>query len=140
MGLRKDVMDLVTEIGKIKTIEGAREIFKQKMDQTHLSRIQQIKNEKILIKIANAIKMCDPDEVFVNTGSEEDREFIKELALKKGEESNLPMKDHTIHYDLKEEQGRIIDRTFYIETPGEEVSSLAKKMSRDGSKSLAELL
>ena len=131
MGLRKDVMDLVTEIGKIKTIEEAREIFKQKMDQTHLSRIQQIKNEKILIKIANAIKMCDPDEVFVNTGSEKDREFIKELALKKGEESNLPMKDHTIHYDLKEEQGRIIDRTFYIETPGEEVSSLAKKMSRD---------
>ncbi len=131
MGLRKDIMDLVTEIGKIKTIEEAMEIFKQKMDQTHLSRIQQIKNQKVLIKIANAIKMCDPDEVFVNTGSEEDRKFIKELALKKGEESNLPMKDHTIHYDLKEEQGRIIDRTYYIETKGEEVSSLAKKMSRD---------
>ena len=90
MGLRKDVMDLVTEIGTIKTIEEAMEIFKQKMDQTHLSRIQQIKNQNILIKIANAIKMCDPDDVFVNTGSEEDRNFIKELALKKGEESLPP--------------------------------------------------
>jgi phosphoenolpyruvate carboxykinase (GTP) len=29
------------------------------------------------------------------------------------------MAGHTIHYDLKEEQGRIIDRTFYIANPDE---------------------
>ena len=131
MGLRKDVMDLVTEIGGITTLEDANKVFESKMDETHLARLKEIKTERVLLKIANALKMVDPDEVFVNTGSEEDRAFIRELALKKGEESTLPMKDHTIHYDLKEEQGRIIDRTFYIETPGEEISSLANKKSRE---------
>ena len=131
MGLRKDVMDIVTEFGKITTLEDAMKVFEEKMDQTQLSRLLQIKTQNVLLKIANAIKMCDPDEVFINTGSDEDLKFIKELALKKGEESTLPMKDHTIHYDLKQEQGRIIDRTFYIETEGEEISSLAKKMPRD---------
>jgi phosphoenolpyruvate carboxykinase (GTP) len=38
---------------------------------------------------------------------------------------------HTIHYDLKEEQGRIIDRTFYIANPNDLVSSLANKIYRD---------
>ena len=38
------------------------------------------------------------------------------------------MKDHTIHYDLKDEQGRIVDRTFYIVNEGEQASSLGKKM------------
>ena len=131
MGLRKDVMDIVTEFGKITTLEDAMKVFEEKMDQTQLSRLLQIKTQNVLLKIANAIKMCDPDEVFINTGSDEDLKFIKELALKKGEESTLPMKDHTIHYDLAQEQGRIIDRTFYIETEGEEISSLAKKMPRD---------
>ena len=36
------------------------------------------------------------------------------------------MKDHTIHFDLAQEQARIIDRTFYIVNEGEKVSVLAK--------------
>jgi hypothetical protein len=40
------------------------------------------------------------------------------------------MRGHTIHFDLKEEQGRIIDRTFYIYNQGEEVNSLALKNDR----------
>jgi phosphoenolpyruvate carboxykinase (GTP) len=40
------------------------------------------------------------------------------------------MKDHTIHFDLKDEQGRIVDRTFYIVNEGEEISALAKKKLR----------
>jgi phosphoenolpyruvate carboxykinase (GTP) len=85
----------------------------------------------VILKIANAIVLCGPDKVFVNTGSEADRQYIRELSIQKGEEAPLPMKDHTIHYDLKEEQGRIIDRTFYIANPNDLVSSLANKIYRD---------
>ncbi|MFC1515579.1 phosphoenolpyruvate carboxykinase domain-containing protein, partial [Thermodesulfobacteriota bacterium] len=42
----------------------------------------------------------------------------------------LPMPGHTIHFDLKEEQGRIVDRTYYIANEGEEISSLANKIDR----------
>ncbi|MCJ7772106.1 MAG: phosphoenolpyruvate carboxykinase (GTP) [Desulfobacterales bacterium] len=129
LGKRKGV-DIVNEIGGIKTIEEAMSLFNSKMDDEHLTRIQQIKNPEILIKIANAIVMCEPDSAYVNVGSEQDKQFIRDLALKKGEESKLPMKGHTIHFDLKQEQGRIIDRTFYIANEGELISSLANKKLR----------
>ncbi len=128
---KKKGIDIVSKIGGIETIDAAMETFKENMDQENFSRIQQLKNQDALLKVANAIAMCRPDQVFINTGSSEDKAFIKELALNKGEEADLPMKDHTIHYDLKDEQGRIVDRTFYIANEGEQISSLANKKLRD---------
>ena len=130
MGPKKDVIDIVSELGGIKTPEAAQEILKAKMDAANQAKLRQIKNPEILKKMANAVVMCEPDAVFIATGSEEDRQFVRDLSLEKGEESTLSMEGHTIHYDLKEEQGRIIDRTFYIHNEGEEVNSLAKKKDR----------
>ncbi len=130
MGPKKDVIDIVTELGGIKTNEAAQKLIEERLDATNLSKLSLIKNESVLRKIANAIVLCDPDSVFINTASAEDRQFIRDLSIEKGEESKLPMENHTIHYDLKDEQGRIIDRTFYIHNEGEEVNSLAKLKDR----------
>ena len=127
---KREGIDVVAEIGGIKTPEAALELFEQKMDAEHLARIQKIKNKEARLKIANAIAMCQPDQVYINTGSKDDHQFICALALEKGEEAKLPMDGHTIHYDLKEEQGRIIDRTFYLTNPDDLVSSLANKIDR----------
>ena len=127
---KKRGIDIVAEIGGITTYEAAIKLFKYKLDKENLSRIQKIKHSEVVLKIANAIAMCDPEAVFINTGSEADKQYIREMALKKGEEAKLPMDKHTIHYDLKDEQGRIIDRTFYITNQGEDVNSLANKMDR----------
>ncbi len=134
-------IDIVTHLGGITSMAAARDVFASKMDAANVSKINRIKNEKVLLKIANAVAMCRPDAVFVNTGTEEDRQFIRELALQKGEESSLPMKNHTIHFDLSGEQGRIIDRTFYITNPDENVSSLANRMERtDALKQVEEIM
>ena len=130
MGPKKDVIDIVTELGGIKTNESAQQLIEERLDATNLSKLSLIKNASVLRKIANAIVLCDPDSVFINTASDEDRQFIRDLSIEKGEESKLPMDGHTIHYDLKDEQGRIIDRTFYIHNEGEEVNSLAKLKDR----------
>ena len=130
MGPKKDVIDIVTELGGKKTIESAQKLIEERLDATNLSKLSPIKNESVLRKIANAIVLCDPDSVFINTASDEDRQFIRDLSIEKGEESKLAMENHTIHYDLKDEQGRIIDRTFYIHNKGEEVNSLAKLKDR----------
>jgi phosphoenolpyruvate carboxykinase (GTP) len=131
MGPKKDVIDIVTELGGIKTNESAQKLIEERLDATNLSKISLVKNESVLRKIANAIVLCDPDSVFINTASDEDRQFIRDLSIEKGEESKLPMEGHTIHYDLKDEQGRIIDRTFYIHNEGEEVNTLAKLKGRN---------
>jgi phosphoenolpyruvate carboxykinase (GTP) len=123
-------IDIVMEVGGITTFQEAMQLFENKLDETNLSRIQKITHTDVVIKIANSIAMCKPDAVFINTGSDFDKTHIKEMALRKGEEEKLPMPDHTIHFDLKDEQGRIIDRTFYIANEGEDISSLANKMDR----------
>jgi phosphoenolpyruvate carboxykinase (GTP) len=130
MAPKKDVIDIVTELGGIRTAEAADKLFEARVEAAQLTKLNRIKNEAVRLKIANAIALCDPDKVFIDTASDEDRQFIKDLSLEKGEEKKLPMENHTIHYDLKEEQGRIIDRTFYISNEGEEVNSLANRMDR----------
>jgi phosphoenolpyruvate carboxykinase (GTP) len=127
---KKKGIDIVIEIGGITTWQAAMQLFEDKLDQENLVRIKKIRHPEVVLKIANAIAMCEPDSIFVNTGSEADRKFIREMSLTNGEEAKLPMEGHTIHYDLKEEQGRIIDRTFYIANEGEEISSLANKIDR----------
>ena len=127
---KKKGIDIVVEVGGITTLKEAMQLFENKLDTTNLSRIQKITHPEVVIKIANSIAMCKPDAVFINTGSESDKNHIREMALRNGEEAKLPMENHTIHFDLKDEQGRIIDRTFYIANEGEVISSLANKMDR----------
>ena len=127
--VNKDI-DLINELGKIETIESAKAVFEQYMDEKHLSRILKMDNPQILIRIANSIVLCNPRSIFVNAGSMEDKQFIKDLAIEKGEESPLAMENHTIHFDLAKEQGRIVDRTYYIANPEDLVSSLANRMDR----------
>ena len=126
----KKGIDILAEIGGINTLDEAKALFELRCDQEDVTKLSKITNEEALLKIANAISMTNPDAVFVNTGSDTDVQKVREMSLKKGEEQPLAMKDHTIHFDLAQEQARIIDRTFYIVNEGEEVSVLAKKILR----------
>jgi len=137
MAPQKNCIDIVTQLGGINDLKGAQRVFQKKLRADNLDKLGQIQNPEVLKKIANAIVLCEPDSVFIDTGSEDDRQFIRDLAIKKGEESPLPMAGHTIHFDLKQEQGRIIDRTFYIYNEGEGVNSLALKKLR--TEALAEI-
>ncbi len=123
--------DIAQRIGQVTNLEDAMSVLQGKMDPANFSKIKAISNADVIIKIANAIVICEPDAVFINTGSEEDKQWVRQKALSNGEEEALPMPNHTIHYDLNDEQGRIIDRTYYIVNSGEEVSSLANKMERE---------
>jgi phosphoenolpyruvate carboxykinase (GTP) len=126
----KKGLDILSEIGGVKTLAEAKALFEKKCDKENLNKINKIQNEEALLKIANAISMIGAEPVFVNTGSKADLIKVKEMSIKKGEERPLAMKDHTIHFDLAEEQGRVVDRTLYIVNEDEETSSLAKKISR----------
>ncbi|MBN1178926.1 MAG: phosphoenolpyruvate carboxykinase (GTP) [Anaerolineae bacterium] len=124
-------VDILTEVGGIKTLDEARAFFETRCDSDTVAKLSRIANAEALLKIANAISMTDPDAVFVNTGSDADVRRVREMSIEKGEEQPLAMEGHTIHYDLCQEQARIIDRTFYIVNPDEPVSVMAKKILRD---------
>ena len=123
--------DILTHLGGIETTEEAWELFRTRMGRTELAKLEKITTEKAWLKIANSIAVCRPDRVFINSGSAIDLETIRALSIAKGEERALAMPDHTIHFDLAQEQARIVDRTFYIVNPDEKISVLAKKIVRD---------
>ncbi|WP_035238014.1 phosphoenolpyruvate carboxykinase (GTP) [Desulfobacter vibrioformis] len=121
-------MDPLNTLGKISTPTQAQNLFELKLDSTQSAKMARIKHPEVRIRIANAIALCRPSKVFINTGSDEDKDAIRKIALERGEERPLAMAGHTIHFDLAGEQGRIVDRTYYIAEPQDLVSSLANRM------------
>ena len=77
---------------------------KSKMSAEQYARLERIETTDAWLKIANAVAHCQPEDVFINTGSDADLQFIRERSLAKGEEAKLAMKGHTIHFDLPQEQ------------------------------------
>jgi phosphoenolpyruvate carboxykinase (GTP) len=82
MGPQKNCIDIVTELGGIKDLKAAQRVFKEKLNAENLDKLKRVQNPEVLKKIANAIVLCEPDSVFIDTGSEEDRQFIRGLSLK----------------------------------------------------------
>ena len=122
--------DILTVVGGISTIGAARELFAAQLDDAAQEKLSQIENEEALIKVANSISLGKPDSVFINTGSADDVQWIREYSLAKGEEKSLAKEGHTIHFDLPQDQARLVNQTFYIINEGEQMSSLAKSVLR----------
>ncbi len=128
--LKKGV-EILREVGGIKSIEEAQTLLKNKLDDSNYQKLSKIKTKDAIIKIANSISICEPDEVFIITDTKEDAAEVKRRSIETGEETPLAIKNHTIHFDLPEDQGRLVDQTFYIINPGEDTSSIAKTELRD---------
>ncbi len=110
--------DILAAVGNVPDIQAARDIFSEKLDDSNQKKLARISNEDALLKIANAIAMCRPDTVFVNTGSPEDIDWIRNYSLLKGEEKKLAKEGHTIHFDLPQDQAGWSTRPFTSSTAG----------------------
>ncbi|MBN1607559.1 MAG: phosphoenolpyruvate carboxykinase (GTP) [Polyangiaceae bacterium] len=122
--------NILSELGGIKTHRQVSELFQARLDASSRRKLGRIENQSALLKIANTVALLEPAEVFINTGSPEDVQRIRELGLQWSEEQALAMPGHTVHFDLPEEQARIVDRTYYIVNEGSDVSIMAKKLGR----------
>jgi phosphoenolpyruvate carboxykinase (GTP) len=123
--------DILAVVGGVTNIAEAKKVFTDKLDSVNLKKLSLIQNEEALIKIANAIVLGQPAGVFVNTGSKDDVQWIREYSLARGEEKKLAKEGHTIHFDLPQDQARLVTQTYYIINPGEKMSSLAKTVLRN---------
>ena len=86
--------DILEVVGGIHTKAEADAVFEKALSKEHLDKLSKIKNEEARLKIANAIALCKPKEVFIHTGSKADMEWVRQYSLKKGEE-----KPHIGHID-----------------------------------------
>ncbi len=103
--------------------------------------VSQIGNAELQQFIANYVELCKPDKVFVCTDSDEDIEYIRELAIKNGEESKLAIDGHTVHFDAYYDQGRDREHTNILVPEGVDLGSAISTKDRDkGLKEIHEIL
>jgi len=105
-------------------------MLKQKMDRENFQKLVALKNTKLHDFVADAVELAKPDSVFVCTDSDNDIRYIRELAIKNGEEKPLNTNGHTIHFDGYYDQARDKARTKYLldqgKTLGESLNSTEK--------------
>ncbi len=80
--LKKGV-DILSDIGAVVSMDEARKLFEEKCDAENLAKINTIKNEEALLKIANAISLFKPEAVWINSSSESDFRNARDMALKR---------------------------------------------------------
>ncbi len=86
--------------------EKTMEILKNKLQDNHYAKLLDIDNPHLYQFIAEYIELCNPDNVYVCTDSQEDLQYICESAIRNGEEEKLAIEGHTIHFDGYHDQAR----------------------------------
>ena len=101
----------------------AKELLKEKLTAENYRRLTALDNPKMHEFVADAIELTGAASVFVCADSDEDRAYIRELAVKNGEEIPLHIPGHTCHFDGYYDQARDKARTKYLLEPGSDLGA-----------------
>jgi len=106
------------------------ELLKSKLTKEHHKRLTALKNAKLHNFVADAIELTNPDSVYVCTDSPDDVAYIRDLAIKNGEEKPLGIKGHTCHFDGFNDQGRDTFSTRYLLPAGSSLGESLKSVEK----------
>ncbi len=98
-----------------------KKLLKEKLTSENYNKLVALANPKMHEFVADAIELCRPASVFVCTDLPEDRDYIRELAIKTGEERPLNIPGHTCHFDGYNDQARDKAKTKYLLPAGSEL-------------------
>ncbi len=76
------------------------------IDEKNLKKLEELNNTHVTKIVEEYISLCKPSKVTVLTDSKEDIDYVRNLSLEKGEEQELAMQGHTIHFDGYNDQAR----------------------------------
>jgi len=91
-----------------------KELIRSKMSEKSYQKLMALQNEKLNNFVGKFVEHCDPDSLYVCDDSQEDEEYIRRIALEKGEEVRLYKNGHTIHYDGYGDQARDKENTRFL--------------------------
>ncbi|MDY6863684.1 MAG: phosphoenolpyruvate carboxykinase (GTP) [Thermodesulfobacteriota bacterium] len=111
--------------------EKAIEILKDRLDKKNYEKLMGIDNQKVYKFIAEYIELCNPLKIFISTDSEEDLRYIRESAIRNGEETELAINGHTIHFDSYQDQGRDKEHTCILVPEGVDLGETIETLDRD---------
>jgi len=122
-------------------MEQALEVLKKRLREERYNKLIGIKNPKLHQFVAEYVGLCNPDEVFVCTDTEEDRMNIRRAAIESGEEKSLAVEGHTVHFDGYYDQARDKENTKFLLPKGVSLGSNINSTDREeGLKELRAIL
>ncbi|MDD5094403.1 MAG: phosphoenolpyruvate carboxykinase domain-containing protein, partial [Dehalococcoidia bacterium] len=107
------------------------EELKRRLGDDNYKKLTKIKNPALDEFVAKYVELCNPDSIFVCTDTKKDLEYIREKAIKDGEETRLAIKGHTVHFDSYGDQGRDKEHTNILVTKGVDLGPLISTRDRD---------
>ncbi|MHA1836045.1 MAG: phosphoenolpyruvate carboxykinase domain-containing protein, partial [Candidatus Odinarchaeia archaeon] len=115
--------------------------LEDKIPSDHLEKLLSISDVEVHKFIAEYIRLCNPDSVYICDNSPEDEEYLREIALKNNEEAKLAIPGHTVHFDGYYDQARDKERTKILLSKGMRLGSEFNTMERrEGIKEIRSLL
>lgn len=108
-----------------------KEMLKIKLGMENYEKLMKINNPKLHQFIVDYVELCNPDRVFVSTDSPEDIRYLREAALRNGEEKKLAVKGWTIHFDGYYDQARDKARTKFLVPEGIDLGPNLNTINKD---------
>jgi phosphoenolpyruvate carboxykinase (GTP) len=94
------------------------EKLKARLGAENYQKLIRIDNPALHQFIARYVELCNPDRVFVCTDAPEDIHYVRQEAIRAGEEQELAMAGHTVHFDGYYDQARDKKNTRVLLPPG----------------------
>ncbi len=105
-----------------------------------MAKLEAIGSEELMDFVNRYVELMEPDSVFVCTDSDEDYRYIRERALREGEERQLKdFGSHTVHFDNYYDQARDKKNTAIL-TDGEEIPFINTKDRSEGLEEIHEIM
>jgi len=117
------------------------DILKARLGEEDYRKLIRIDNPDLHRFIASYVELCNPDKVSVCTGSPEDVRYIRESAIRNGEEMRLAISGHTAHFDGYYDQARDKEHTYILVPDGVDLGPMIRTKGRDeGLREIHEIL
>jgi phosphoenolpyruvate carboxykinase (GTP) len=112
--------------------------LKTKMSPESYRKLIELDNENLFEFVGEYAELCEPDSIYMCDDSSEDAEYIRQNALRTGEEAFLAKNGHTIHFDGYNDQGRAPGATKNL-VPQELVPLMGALLAKERQEGLAEV-
>ncbi|MFX1568033.1 MAG: phosphoenolpyruvate carboxykinase (GTP) [Promethearchaeota archaeon] len=114
------------------------------INSKNLEKLDALENQHVLKIVKQFVSLCKPSKVTVITDSKKDINYVRKRAVELGEEIDLNLKGHTVHYDAfftmsNHDQARDIENTQVL-VPEEEVELYPWINTMERKKGLKEVL
>jgi len=100
------------------------------LGKDNFQKLFQIKNPALHRFVAEYVELCNPDEVFVCTDSPGEIQYIRQEAIRSGEEKELAVDGHTVHFDGYYDQARDRKHTKFLIPKGVDLGPNINSMDR----------